>query len=237
MTKITTVAVAACVAVTLAGFSTQANAKSFKEKESTLTATERVEVPGAVLEPGTYVIKVIELQSNRNVVQVTDVDGAKIYTTCIATPHEGAVPPPNTTFVYYPNATASGAKVLRTWFAPEDRFGQDFVYPKSRAEELARLNKVEVQSYQVAETTPTSEMLIKTPITPIEPEPPTVEKIKEEPVTTAAVEPAPAPQPVAVAENKPRKLPKTASDFPLLLGVGLLALSGAGALRLAGRSM
>jgi len=236
MTKITTVAVAACVAATLAGFSTQANAKSFKEKESTLTATERVEVPGAVLEPGTYVIKVIELQSNRNVVQVTDVDGAKIYTTCIATPHEGATPPPNTTFVFYPNVTASGAKVLRTWFAPNDRFGQDLVYPKDRAEEIARLNKVEVQSYQIGETTATTETLVKTPITPIEPEPPTVEKIPE-PVTTAAVEPAPAPQPVAVAENRPKRLPKTASDFPLLLGVGLLALSGAGALRLAGRSI
>jgi hypothetical protein len=227
MTKITTVAVAACMAVAFTGFTTQADAKTFKEKESTLTVTEPVEVPGAVLEPGTYVVKVIELQSNRNVVQVTDVDGAKIYTTCIATPHEGAAPPPNTTFVFYPNVTASGAKVLRTWFAPNDRFGQDLVYPKDRAEEIARLNKVEVQSYQIAETTPTKEILITTPITPIEPEP----------VTTAAVEPAPAPQPVVVAENRPTNLPKTASDFPLLLGVGLLALSGAGALRLASRSV
>src|SRR5438477_10890944 len=89
MTKITTVAVATCMAVALAGFTTSANANTFKEKESTLTATETVEVPGAVLEPGTYVIKVIELQNNRNVVQVTNIDGNKIYTTCIATPHQG----------------------------------------------------------------------------------------------------------------------------------------------------
>lgn len=46
-----------------------------------------------------------------------------------------------------------------------------------------------------------------------------------------ATSPAPPP-PVLVAENK---LPLTASSFPLLAGLGLLALGGAAGLRLIGR--
>lgn len=207
---------------TLLAFGLGANAQGPQTK-STLTVTDPVEVPGAILQPGTYVVKVVENMNNRNMVQFTDVAESKVFAAALCTPHVGAAPEPNTMYVYFPNRE-NGGKALRTWFAPNDRFGQDFVYPRERAVELARVINEPVPAYEA--TGPVTPEVLKT----VEVKPVTVQKTETVQVATA---PAPA-TPVQVAETK---LPRTASGYPLAAGLGLLALGGAASLWLVGRRM
>lgn len=221
MKKLACATAGICAGLMLAAIGPRAAAQTFKEHRSTLTVVDPVEVPGKVLDPGTYVVKVVETQNNRNIVQVTDVEEKKVFAMAIATPHVGLTPPPNTTFLFYPTPTssASATKTLRTWFAPNDRYGQDFVYPRARAVELARAVKEPVRSYEiVGNAAPLSQRQLET----IE--------LRDATDDSVAETPRPATEPSSViAENR---LPATASDVPTLAALGLLALAGAGALRL-----
>lgn len=207
-----------CGGLLLVAMGPAALAQTFKEHRSTLTVVEPIEVPGKVLDPGTYVIKVVETQNNRNIVQVTDVEEKTVFAMAIATPHVGLTAPPNTTFIYYPTSGGAATRTLRTWFAPNDRYGQDLVYPRARALELARIAKEPVRSYEiVGNATPLTQRQLET--------------IEVRDVTDDSVaEPARAAEPSSVIASN--RLPATASDLPTLGALGILALGAAGALRL-----
>ncbi len=84
--------------------------------------------------PGTYIIKVVTLESNRNMIQVTNEDQTKVFASVLATPHAiraGEVVP-STRYTYYTTA-AGQPKALRTWFPRDTVNGQDIIYPKRRA--------------------------------------------------------------------------------------------------------
>ncbi len=119
----------------------------------------------------------------------------------------------------YP-AVAGFPKALRTWFpADVGSGGHDVVYPSDRAAELAARVKEPVPAYKIAG--PATEENLKT-----------VEVVPVRWEETKVATTVPAPEPPAPPVQ--RKLPKTASSFPLLAGLGFLAL-GAASLLLIGR--
>lgn len=190
-----------------------AEAQSDREN-STFTVTEPVDVGGFTLEPGTYLIKVVMLSSNRNMIQVTNEAQTKIFASVLATPHpirpgEAA---PSSRYVYYP-AVAGHNKALRTWFARDTSNGQDIVYPKRHAMELA----VAVKEPVIAVPDDVKETELETaPLAVVTPE----KQVK------------PYEPPPVVASTPARKpLPQTASPVPLLAALGLLSLGGAFGLR------
>ena len=165
------------------------------------------------------------LESNRNTIQVTNVEQTKVFANVLATPHpirEGEVVP-STRYTYY--ATAPGQlKALRTWFARDSVNGQDIVYPRQRAMELAAAAKEPVVSIpdEVKEaeyrTVPLTVVTADQTVKPYE--------------APVAVQKAPKPAPVVVAEASPKKeLPRTASHVPLYAALGLLSLGAAFGLR------
>lgn len=202
-----------------------AYAQSDKEN-STFTVTEPVEVGGFTLQPGTYLIKVVTLASNRNMIQVTNEEQTKVFASVLATPHPIRVDEaiPSSRYVYYASAPGQH-KALRTWFARETTNGQDIVYPKRRALELAVVTKEPV----IAIPDDVKEAEYKSvALTVVTPE----QQVKpyEEPVVM--VQKAPEPAPLAVAEARPlKRLPATASRVPLIAALGLLSLGGALGLR------
>jgi hypothetical protein len=206
------------------------------EKKSTLTIDTPLEVPGAILDPGTYVVKLVDTQSNRNIVTITSVDEKKVYATAICTPHVAADDPRHTTFMFY--GTPEGAnKVLRTWYAPNDRYGQDFVYPADRAAALRQVTNAEVPAMTAEQS---SELANRpAPVAVVsDAEPPTLIAPPAPPPPAPAVvaETAPAPAPATMTADASETLPKTASKTPLVLAAGILALGVASGLRFAGRS-
>jgi len=201
-----------------------ASAQSVFEN-STFTVAEPLDVGGFILQPGTYLIKVVLLASNRNMIQVTNEDQTKVFASVLATPHAIRADEqiPSSRYLFY--ATVPGQpKALRTWFARDTVNGQDIVYPKRRAMELAAVAKEPVIAIpdEVKETEYKSVALtVVTPDQTVKPyEPPVV-----------VVQKAPAP-PVMVAEARPAEpLPNTASHVPLFAALGLLSLGGAFGLR------
>jgi hypothetical protein len=241
-------AVAVCTLVL--GVVVTGNASAQTVEKSFFVLTEPLDVGGTILQPGDYQIKVIPLQSNRNLLQVTGADKTKIYATLLSIPHAegpGGVKVPESRYLYYPPVNGH-IRALRTWFAADTPTlgGHDVVYPRLRAIELAAAIKEPVvavpDEVKEAEYT-TAPLLVVTPEKEVKPY---VEVTASKPVApkdsvTAVTPPVPepAPKPVVVAENRPhhKRLPGTASDVPLIAGLGLLSVLSALGLFALGRRL
>jgi LPXTG-motif cell wall-anchored protein len=192
-------------------------------KTTKVTFSDPVQVPGKVLQPGTYTFRLMDSPSNRHIVQVFDADGTHLITTILAIPNYQLEVSGHTILAFAERPTGE-PEALKAWFYPGDNFGQEFVYPKAEAAELSQVNNTVVP-------------------TETEPAPHPVAE------TTPAPAPAPAPEPVAAPVQQqtdaqpapaqeapaPAQLPQTGSDLPLIGLAGLLALGGALALRGLGR--
>jgi hypothetical protein len=190
-------------------------------RETVITFSGPVEVPGVgahTLPAGTYVFKIFDSQSDRHIVQIFNRDKTHVFTTVLAMPNY-RLHATDKTVITFRERPAGQPEALRAWFYPGREWGEEFVYAKSRAIELAK---------------ETNEPVLATPF---ELEAAPVEALKTAPVEAVAptgepvelaqvVEPPPvAAEPVAVAAAEP--LPKTASPLPLIGLIGLLTL-GAG---------
>jgi hypothetical protein len=112
-------------------------------KKSTLTATEPLEVPGMILEPGTYTVNLEAGSSRRSVVQILNAEG-KILTRLLAIPDYRARENMSENVFTYHEIEGAGPKVLQSWYYPGDLNGLEFVYPKERAKSLAKATQTHV---------------------------------------------------------------------------------------------
>jgi LPXTG-motif cell wall-anchored protein len=204
------------IAAAIALISTLTATAQYEKTKSTLVVADRVEVPGAVLEPGNYLVRITDQQSNRNVIVFQSPDGSKTYATTIATPHRTAKSIGETQFTFF--TTPEGQpRVLRSWFPADDVNGQDFVYPAARAAQLRTITREEVPVATAEMTTTTTEPAPAPPVASAPPPPPApVETTRETTVATAPPAPAPATD---------EALPQTASPYPLVGLLGSLSLA------------
>jgi len=180
-------------------------------KKTIVTFNAPVEVPGTnpqVLPAGTYVFKLVDSSSNRHIVRITDESGLKVYTTILAIPNYRLTATDKTVMTFKERAEGR-PEAIRAWFYPNQNSGDEFVYPKTKALELAKIS---------------NEPVLFTPV-----EVTTVEELKTVPV--AAVKPTGEAVDVAEVVQAPPEevasLPKTASYLPLLALCGLLSLGAA----------
>ncbi|HEV2200120.1 MAG TPA: hypothetical protein VGR73_09880 [Bryobacteraceae bacterium] len=196
-------------------------------KKTVVTFTRPVELPGVVLPAGTYVFRLYDSFADRHIVQVFDTKETHIYATILAIPN-WRIKPTSENVMRFTEPIRGNPEALRAWFYPADSFGQEFVYPKKRAAELAVTSKAPVLT---GEVTPAEkpEELVKEPVAAITPENKEVElaQVSEPPPLISQARPAPQP-PAATPANE---LPKTASPLPLLILVGFGSLGIAAALR------
>src|SRR5438270_3019112 len=166
------------------------------DKTTKITFKEPVKVPGQVLPAGTYVFKLLDSTSNRHVVQIFNEDHTHLITTVMAIPNQ-RLEPAGKTILTYEERPADQPMALAAWFYPGDNFGQQFVYPKSEAEQLSRLNKREVPSLESREEKNETAAAQPNP-EPAKPEPanPPAEAKQETP-------PPPPPTPAPSAAPKP----------------------------------
>src|SRR5689334_24382810 len=109
-------------------------------KRTAITFNEPVIVAGfpvVTLEPGNYVIRLMNHDHNRNIVQIFNERENKLFTTVLAIPNYRLFPKNKTTFDFW-ETPRGNPMALRAWFAPGDNWGQEFVYPKGLAAEMAR---------------------------------------------------------------------------------------------------
>jgi hypothetical protein len=225
-----------CLAVLGAAFSPSAQADD-RDKKTTVTFSGPVEIPGVhlkgwgVLPAGTYVFKLSNSSSNRHIVQIFNKDETKIYATILAIADYRLVPTKKTVITF--NEGLKGKpESLRAWFYPGANWGEEFVYPKAKAIELAKVTKlpvlavvsevpVEVEKPEELEVV---EVLTKAPVMAVKP---TGEVVEVAQVIQAGPLPVRATASVERTLIAQNRLPDTASSLPLVALLGFLALGGA----------
>jgi hypothetical protein len=209
------------------------------DRKTELTFSSPVEIPGVhlqgwgVLPAGTYVFKILDSQSDRHIVQIFNKDETTIYATVLAIPNY-RLKVTDKTVITFRERVAGEPEALRAWFYPGRNWGEEFVYPKLKAIELAKTTNTPVlftpaeiplevtEPFKSADEPVVAE-LKQAPIMAVKP---TGEEVQLAEVVT----PPPALSEVAalpaatVAETT---LPATASTLPLVFLLGLLCLGAA----------
>jgi hypothetical protein len=216
-----------------AALTTMARADAYDEK-TVVTFSGPVEIPGVhlkgwgVLPAGTYVFKLVDSQSDRHIVQIFSEDEKTVYATILAIPNY-RLKVTGKTVITFRERPAGEPEALRAWFYPGKNWGEEFVYPKTIAIEIAKSTGTAVLFTPAELPVEVSE-----PIKPVDEV--VVAQLRTAPVqaiqpTGEEVELAQVVTPPPPAELIASKLPATASSLPLIALLGLLALIGAFALR------
>lgn len=191
-------------------------------KMTIVTVNEPIIAGNKVLDPGTYVWKLMDSQADRHIVQIFDKDQQHLQTTILAIPDYRLQPTGKTQFAFW-ETPAGVPKAVRDWFYPGDNFGQEFPYPKKLVAQLASAQPVPVpENYREPEPTPA-------PAPQPEAAPAPQAQPAPQPPSEAQATPAPQPAPA----QQPQSLPHTGSFNPLIGLLGLTSLSFAGLLTLA----
>lgn len=204
-------------------------------KKTVLTVNEPIQIPGTVLQPGKYVIKLVDSLSDRHIVQIMNEEENRVITTVLAIPNYRLEPTGDTQFGWW-ETPAGNPRALRAWFYPGDNFGQEFAYPKGMSARIAEVAKAPVPTTE-AKTAPEMKTGPVTVVAPSGQEKPFVAEAAPPPPPRPApeppaAEPAPAPE-VAAAPQRPPALPETASPFAAIGLAGLALFSAGVALRFA----
>jgi hypothetical protein len=110
--------------------------------------SEPVMVPGATLQPGRYVFKLLDSDSNRHVVQIfKDGDERQVIAQMQTVPTKRQESTGDTVLKF--NPTATGTPALKAWFYPGSRYGHMFVYSDRQARDIASRTKAIVLSTDV----------------------------------------------------------------------------------------
>lgn len=209
--------IALCVAVLCVLVVSTAKADDWNRK-TVITFSGPVEVPGVGqhnLPAGTYVFKILDSQSDRHIVQIFNADETKVLTTILAIPNY-RLKATDKTVITFRERPAREPEALRAWFYPGREWGEEFVYEKPRALELAKETNTPVLATRVELAAAPIETLKTAPVEAVAPtgEPVELAKVVEAPAVAA--------EPTTVAASDP--LPATASPLPLIALLGLLMI-------------
>jgi len=204
------------------------------DKATLVTVNEPVQIPGTVLQPGTYTFTLFKSDSDRHIVQVFNQDRTHLITTVMAIP-DYQIQPAGKTILEFSERPTGQPMALRAWFYPGDNFGQEFVYPKVEATQLSQANGVTVPALSDEDSSKinNSQNTTMPAAQPASgPQNNTAsEPVAQEPATTQDQSQAPTSGTMPNQQPTNKQLPKTASDLPLVGLIGLMSLAGAITLR------
>ncbi len=234
MNRLTAVTSVCCMALASAVLAPSAKADDWNRK-TVITFSGPVEIPGVhltgwgVLPAGTYVFKILDSLSDRHIVQIFSKDELTVYATILAIPNY-RLKATDKTVITFRERPAGEPEALRAWFYPGRNWGEEFVYPKAKAIELAKATNTPVLF-----TTAEIPVEVAVPIKSVDE--PVVVQLKRAPIM--AIKPTGeetqlaevVTPPPTVTQPAAEELPSTASTLPLIGLFGLLALGCALALR------
>ena len=213
------------------------------DKKVYFTFSGPVEIPGATLPAGKYLFHLADPDSGRQVLQVQSADGKKVYGMFFSMPAQRPTAPDEAEVRFMETASGSPAVISTLWYAGE-RSGRELIYPREQALRIAKATNaavlttkasttkaVDVKSGDLARVSPSGQdtefaenSATNEPAGRLQRDTP----VAETPVATSGQSPAP------VGRTTPARssLPKTASNTPMLLMLGLGFLAAAFAVRL-----
>lgn len=187
-------------------------------RKTVITFSGPVEVPGVgaqTLPAGTYVFKILDSQSDRHIVQIFNKEQTHVFTSILAIPNY-RLRATDKTVITFRERPVGQPEALKAWFYPGRQWGEEFVYAKPRAIELAKETNEPVLATPIELAAVPVAALRTAPVEAVDP--------KGQPIELAQVV---EPPPVQVVEPTPvaaETLPKTASPLPLISLIGLLTM-------------
>jgi hypothetical protein len=175
-------------------------------------------VGAQTLPAGTYVFKIFDSAADRHIVQIFNVAEDHVYTTILAIPNY-RLKATGKTVITFRERGEGQPEAIHAWFYPGHQWGEEFVYHKARALELAKIVNEPVLATEVEPTAPV-ETLKTAPVIAVKPtgeEVALTDVVEAPPVEEAAAAPAPA----APAQET---MPQTASPLSLVALIGLVSL-------------
>jgi hypothetical protein len=205
------------------------------DKRTYFTFNQSVALPGVTLPAGTYMFRIANPDTSRNVIQVSDKEGTESYALLLTMPAY-RLDAAKDSEVRFMETPAGAPRAIDAWWYVGDNTGYQFIYSKRQ---LAELNRIVQPAAAVSEETSIRAEGEPVAIPPL-----------EEPVTSPGVvngdgvpaeesadveleaqaqaqaqqppfENEPAPSPAAAPSRD--ELPQTASPLALLLLTGLTA--------------
>jgi LPXTG-motif cell wall-anchored protein len=199
-------------------------------KQTVLTFSGPVQVPGQTLPAGSYVFRLMDSPSSRNIVQIYNQDQSRLYTTLLTVPEQRSQPAEET-IVEMSEGRGGQPPALRSWTYPGDTTGQEFIYPSGTIL-MAKAEPASAPPTSVDTTgqePPAPPLTAPPQTTPEAPRSRATQRDEQKPATKPEAE---AQQPAPGSDQ----LPQTASSLPLVALTGLLLLAGAAVLRTARKS-
>ena len=135
MRQVTTRIMGTCAAVIL-GATFAASQGLDTSRTTIVTFSAPVALPGVTLPAGSYLFRLADSQTNRNIVQVFDKDRTKIFATILAVPAQRNRPA-DETVITFKESPANAAPAVQYWYYPGETMGQEFAYPKKQAMAIA----------------------------------------------------------------------------------------------------
>jgi len=200
-------------------------------KRTILTVNEPIQIPGKVLQPGKYVMKLMDSPSDRHIVQIFNGDETQIVTTVLALPNYRLEPTGKTEFGFWETPPGQ-PRALRAWFYPGDNFGQEFAYPKNEAVSIAQYTKTSVPTTAAENESQLTTAQVGTVNQQGQEESLGSNYQNNTQMAQNTPAPTPAPEPAPAPAATPQALPKTASPLPLIGLLGLISLAGFFTMRL-----
>src|SRR5262249_46923147 len=99
------------------------------DKKTTLTVDQPIQIVDTYLDPGTYVLKLVNSSNDRHMVYIYNARENHLINTIFAIPNYQLQPTGRSEFIFWETPPGT-ARAMRAWFYPGDNFGQEFPYPK-----------------------------------------------------------------------------------------------------------
>jgi hypothetical protein len=106
------------------------------DRSTFVTVSGPVSLPGVTLPAGTYLFRLADSLSTRNVVQIFDKDRTKIFATIIAVSAE-RMEPSGEAVITFKETPSDRPPAVHYWYYAGEKSGQEFVYPKEQAMQIA----------------------------------------------------------------------------------------------------
>lgn len=132
---------------------------------SAVTFAVPVEVPGIdaqILPAGSYRFTVLESAQDRDIIQISSPDGSHVFTTLLGVPNS-RLKAPDLITVVFTGRPAADPLALEAWYCPGRTWGDQIVYEKPRAIQLAKETNEPVLSTTVVQAM-SSQAVLKTAV-------------------------------------------------------------------------
>jgi hypothetical protein len=182
------------------------------DKKTIVTISERTEVPGIILEPGTYVIKLLNSSSNRHIAEIMNEKMDHLYALTFTVAAEKIQRTGKTVLTFYEGSN-NRPPALRKWFWPGDTIGQEFIYPKDQAARISAATKERVPEGKLPTLAESGQTLVADNAKGLSSQASEQRDVSEKAEVslnrdvdddhkeTKAAEPERAPEPVVIAQN------------------------------------